>query len=157
MCKGLLWCDIELAAFYKEHMPDKTYTRAAGLEYACKFAFFCIVLAENSANWAMITLDYFGTIIETVLWLAAFIVLVPYVLYIHWKALRTRTSLVDSVHLLLFTSITVLIVVGFCVGVLFNFLPFMLKLYRTKAADPNYIYLPMYDGILSSIFDRVRS
>jgi hypothetical protein len=123
----------------------------------CKFAFFCIVLAENMANWSMITLDYFGTLVETFLWLVAFAVLLPYALYIHWKALRTRTSLVDSVHLLLFTSITVFIVVGFTIGVAFNFLPFMWGIYLKKSSDPNHINLPMFEGLVSSIFDRVRS
>ena len=77
----------------------------------------------------MFTTDYLGNVIEASLWAAAIAMLLPYALRLHLMAARLKAFHVDTTHVLLFTSATVLATTIFPAQVALDHVPLQYRLW----------------------------
>ena len=87
------------------------------------------VVAEVCANYSMFTLDYFGALVEAILWNFAMAIIIPWALHIQWAISSIDTKKVEVRHLRMFAINTNLCCIGFFVFVSLNYIPRINSLY----------------------------
>lgn len=116
----------------------------------------CCFVAEWAANYSLWTLDYAGAVVEAALWTVAMLAITPYAFFIWKAASNINTKKVDTFHLRSFSIATGVTGFIFTAFMIVDYNPMTYKSWKRDLAE-NKPHLSMYDGVVSSIFDRVRS
>lgn len=93
--------------------------------------FLCCV-AECCCNYAMFTTDYLGNVIEASLWAIAISMLLPYALRLHIMTQRLGNAYVDTTHVLLFSTSTLLACTLFTAVVVSDHVPLQFRLWKEQ-------------------------